>query len=80
MTILVGAWGLHEKRLWEKLPLFVVWDFTAFFIWLASFVRRTIRWRGVDYFVKAGMLVPGPTAAGSPKMMDVALEKDKTKA
>lgn len=59
MTILVGKWGLHEKGLWQKLPLFVAWDFTAFFIWLASFVRRSIRWRGVNYFVRAGMLVPG---------------------
>jgi hypothetical protein len=59
MTVLVGKWGLHEKELWQKLPLFVAWDFTAFFIWLASFVRRSIRWRGVDYFVRAGMLIPG---------------------
>jgi ceramide glucosyltransferase len=59
ITILVGKWGLHEKGLWGKLPLFVAWDFTAFFIWLASFVRRSIRWRGVNYFVRSGMLVPG---------------------
>jgi ceramide glucosyltransferase len=59
MTISVGVWGLREKSLWQKLPLFVVWDVTAFFIWLASFVRRSIRWRGVNYFVRAGMLVPG---------------------
>ena len=78
MTMLVGAWGLHEKSLWKKLPLLVMWDATAFFIWLASFVRRSIRWRGVDYIVKAGMLVPVPVSGA--KMMDVALEKDKTKA
>jgi ceramide glucosyltransferase len=56
MTALVGNWGLHEKGLWKKLPLFVLWDFTALCIWIASFVRRTIHWRGVDYFVRAGML------------------------
>ena len=78
MTILVGAWGLREKNLWKKLPLLVMWDATAFFIWLASFVRRGIRWRGVDYIVKAGMLEPVPVPGA--KMMDVALEKDKTKA
>lgn len=59
MTLLVGEWGLHEKDLWKKLPLFVMWDVTAFFIWVASFVRRSIRWRGVDYLVRAGMLIPG---------------------
>jgi ceramide glucosyltransferase len=56
---LVGAWGLHERDLWKKIPLFVFWDLTAFFIWMASFVRRKIRWRGVDYFVRSGMLTPG---------------------
>jgi ceramide glucosyltransferase len=65
MTILVGRWGLKEKHLWRKLPLFVIWDLTAFFIWLTSFVRRSIRWRGIDYFVRAGMLVPGRTALKS---------------
>jgi ceramide glucosyltransferase len=59
MTLCVGTWGLREKNLWKTLPLFVTWDATAFFIWLASFVRRGIRWRGVDYIVKGGMLVPG---------------------
>jgi ceramide glucosyltransferase len=62
MTLLVGRWGLKEKLLWRKLPLFVAWDLTAFFIWLASFVRRGIRWRGIDYIVRAGMLVPGHDA------------------
>jgi len=59
MTLCVGTWGLRQKNLWKTLPLFVTWDATAFFIWLASFVRRSIRWRGVDYIVKSGMLVPG---------------------
>jgi ceramide glucosyltransferase len=59
LTLLVGGWGLHEKNLWSKVPLFVVWDATAFAIWLASFVRRSIRWRGVNYFLRAGMLTPG---------------------
>jgi ceramide glucosyltransferase len=59
MTLCVGTWGLREKNLWKTLPLFVTWDATAFFIWLASFVRRSIRWRGVDYIVRSGMLVPG---------------------
>jgi ceramide glucosyltransferase len=58
ISVLVGAWGLHEKNLAAKLPLFVLWDATAFLIWLASFVRRSIRWRGVDYLVQAGMLAP----------------------
>jgi hypothetical protein len=30
----------------------------AFVIWLASFVRRSIRWRGSDYLLRDGRLVP----------------------
>jgi ceramide glucosyltransferase len=72
MSVLVGAWGLHEKNLVRKLPLLVLWDLTAFFIWLASFVRRSIRWRGVDYLVRAGMLAPLRQPA--PKKMALKLE------
>jgi ceramide glucosyltransferase len=56
MTLLIGAWGLKVNGVIKKLPLFVLWDFTAFFIWLVSFVRRGIRWRGVNYVVRSGML------------------------
>ena len=61
ITLLVGSWGLKQKGLWKKLPLIVVWDATAFVIWLLSFGRRRIRWRNVDYRICNGMLVPvGP--------------------
>jgi ceramide glucosyltransferase len=73
MTLLVGGWGLKQKHLWRKLPLFVVWDLTAFLIWLASFVHRSIRWRGIDYIVRAGMLVPGHDA---PKDKRAVLKLD----
>jgi ceramide glucosyltransferase len=35
-----------------------VWDAMATFIWLVSFTRRSIRWRGHDYFIRNGDLVP----------------------
>jgi hypothetical protein len=38
--------------------LIAVWDAMAFCIWLASFVRRSVRWRGSDYRIRDGMLVP----------------------
>jgi ceramide glucosyltransferase len=38
-----------------------VWDATAFLIWLASFTRRTIRWRGVDYTLRDGRLTLATT-------------------
>ena len=58
MTSLIGAWGLQQAGLWKKMPLIVVWDATAFVIWLLTFGRRSIRWRNVDYRIRRGMLVP----------------------
>ena len=58
MTWLIGIRGMKETGLWSKMPLIPLWDATAFLIWLVSFGRRTIRWRGIDYYVEKGMLVP----------------------
>ena len=55
---LVGGWGLKEAGLWKKIPLFLVWDSTAFVIWLLTLGRRRIRWRNVDYRILDGVLVP----------------------
>jgi ceramide glucosyltransferase len=63
MTWLVGVWGLQQSGLWKKMPLIVLWDATAFVIWLLTFGRNSIRWRDVDYTIREGMLVP---AASSP--------------
>ncbi len=58
ITWLVGVWGLRQKGLWKMMPLIVVWDATAFVIWLLTFGRNSIRWRNVDYRIREGMLVP----------------------
>jgi ceramide glucosyltransferase len=58
MTWLIGTWGLKQAGLWKKMPMIPVWDALAFFIWLASFARRSIRWRGSDYLLRDGKLVP----------------------
>ncbi|HVB56022.1 MAG TPA: glycosyltransferase [Candidatus Acidoferrales bacterium] len=58
MTLLIGAWGMKQHGVWKQLPLIPLWDALAFFIWLASFGRNTIRWRGVDYRIREGRLVP----------------------
>ncbi len=58
ITWLVGVWGLKQSGLWKKTPLIVVWDATAFVIWLLTFGRNSIRWRNVDYRIREGMLVP----------------------
>jgi ceramide glucosyltransferase len=64
ITWLIGVWGMKQRGLWKKMPLIPLWDLMAFGIWLASFRQKTIRWRGVDYFLREGKLVAaGPRAA-----------------
>ena len=58
MTWLIGIRGMKETALWGKMALIPLWDAMAFLIWLISFGRRTIRWRGIDYYIQKGMLVP----------------------
>jgi ceramide glucosyltransferase len=68
ITWMIGAWGMKQSGLWKKMPLIPVWDAIAFVMWIASFGRRTIRWRGVDYFLREGRLVAAtraPAARGS---------------
>ena len=58
MTWLVGVHGLHDRALWKKMWLIPLWDAIAFFIWLLSFARSSIRWRGGEYYIRDGQLVP----------------------
>jgi len=58
LTLLVGSAGLKQSGVWAKLAWIPVWDAMATLIWLASFTRRSIRWRGRDYFIVNGDLVP----------------------
>jgi len=55
---LIGVWGLKQGSLWKQMPLIIVWDATAFMIWLLTFGRNSIRWRNVDYRIRGGTLVP----------------------
>jgi ceramide glucosyltransferase len=57
LTVLVGSWGLNQPGIWKKLALIPLWDGMASLIWLTSFTRKTIRWRGRDYLMRDGELV-----------------------
>jgi len=57
IACLIGVWGL-KQGLWKQMPLIIVWDATAFVIWLLTFGRNSIRWRNVDYRIREGTLVP----------------------
>lgn len=65
MTWLIGVWGMKQKGLWKTMALIPVWDAMAFIMWLISFGRKTIRWRGVEYFIREGLLVPVTPKTGS---------------
>ncbi len=56
MAWAIGIRGMRQPGLWLKMPLIPLWDLTAFIIWLASFAQTTIRWRGVEYFLRNGRL------------------------
>lgn len=58
ITWLIGVRVMGQKGLWSKMLLIPLWDLVAFMIWVASFGRNTIRWRGYDYYIRDGILVP----------------------
>jgi ceramide glucosyltransferase len=58
LTWMIGIRGMKQKGLWPKMLLIPLWDAVAFLIWVASFGRKTIRWRGYDYYIRDGILVP----------------------
>ena len=58
MTWMVGVRGLKNRAVWKKMWLIPVWDGLAFFIWLLSFARNSVRWRGGEYYIRDGQLVP----------------------
>ncbi len=62
----IGAHGLKQRGLWKEMPLIPVWDAAAASIWLASFLRNSIRWRGADYYIQDGKLVPVASPANGP--------------
>jgi len=58
MAWTIGTHGLRQRFRWREMPLIPVWDAVAFAIWLTSFGRNSIRWRGAHYYIRQGCLVP----------------------
>ncbi len=50
--------GLRQPHFWKRAWMIAPWDAMAFAIWLASFARRSVRWRGSDYYIRDGVLIP----------------------
>jgi ceramide glucosyltransferase len=66
LTLAVGSMGLKQPGVWRKLVLIPLWDAMASLIWLVSFIRKSIRWRGQDYRLRNGELVPVSIVASNP--------------
>lgn len=64
ITWSIGVWGLQRSGLITKIPLIPVWDAVAFLLWAASFLRNSVRWRGGEYYIRDGMLIPAASTSG----------------
>lgn len=58
MAWTVGVWGVHDPILRRKFYLVPLRDAFAFTVWLASFFKRRIEWRGAEYYIVDKRLVP----------------------
>ncbi|MGA3294748.1 MAG: glycosyltransferase [Candidatus Acidiferrales bacterium] len=63
ITWMIGVRTMKQTGIWKKMPLVPLWDAMAFCIWLVSFGQRTIRWRGIDYFLREGKFIPVVSSA-----------------
>lgn len=63
MAWTIGIRGLKQHSLWTKLPVLVAWDALSFALWSASFLRNSVRWRGGNYYIRNGELVPSTSAS-----------------
>lgn len=69
MTAIIAGWGLDQPGSLKNAWLIPIWDAVACVIWLVSFTRNSIRWRGADYYIREGRLVP---VASSPEKQRAA--------
>jgi ceramide glucosyltransferase len=58
MAYTVGIWGMHDPVVRKMFWLLPVRDFFAFPIWLASFLTNKIEWRGIQFTIRDGRLIP----------------------
>lgn len=64
MAWTVGVWGVGDPLLRRKLWLVPLRDIFAFVVWLASFFTRRINWRGSEFYIRKGRLVPAAPRGG----------------
>jgi ceramide glucosyltransferase len=60
----VGVWGLGDELLRRRLWLVPLRDATGFVTWVGSYFFTRIRWRGSEFNIVDGKLVPVEASAG----------------
>ncbi len=65
MAWVVGVWGLRDAVLRQKLWLVPLRDALWSLIWVASFGSNRIQWRGVEFTIHKGRLIPRETPRGA---------------
>jgi ceramide glucosyltransferase len=58
MAWTIGVWGLKDPVARREFWLIPLRDALTFLVWLASFASNRIRWRGLEFKVEKGILVP----------------------
>jgi len=66
LTWTIGKWGIGDGRLAKILWLVPVRDAIGFIIWITGFFSDKISWRGTNYHVRNGELVPIPITSHNP--------------
>jgi ceramide glucosyltransferase len=57
-TWTIGVWGLKDPVVRHKFWLMPVRDFFAFPVWVCSFFTNRIQWRGAQFTIRDGILIP----------------------
>jgi ceramide glucosyltransferase len=64
MAWTVGVWGVKDPLLRRKMWMVPLRDIFAFVVWVTSFFKKRITWRGSEYYIRDKCLVPAePRAA-----------------
>ena len=72
----VGVWGLHDSVVRRKWWMAPVRDAANFAVWVASFFSNRICWRGLEFQVKKGLLIPLQKPEQYGETLATALESE----
>ena len=72
----VGKWGLRDSVVCHRWWLAPLRDAATFAVWIASFFSNKIVWRGLEFRVKKGILIPLATPLTDSRSNSVMLSSD----